>query len=320
MSIILLAFQEGELSSDHLTQIQTLAPDKQLIITQDREHIESILDDIEIAVCSFPQDLVEKASNLRWFQNWHAGADWVLRYPDLNEKDIVITNTSGVHAIPISEHIMAFLLALGRNFPSQMRNQVQHTWAWPGKDTIFELSGKTMLLIGVGAIGSYTARLASSFGMKVIGVRRNPEQAVDGISQMLGQDNFQGALPEANFVVLTLPLTAETKGIIGADELAQMNSSAFIINTGRGPTIDQAALVQALQTGQIAGAGLDVADPEPLPENSPLWDMENVIITAHYSGVTPHYTERALAIFLDNLARYVDGRPLRNVVNKQLGY
>lgn len=320
MSTILLAFKDDEISKEYLNQIQGLAPDKQLLITQDRTQIEAVLDEVEIAVCSFPHDLVEKAPNLRWYQNWYAGVDWVLRYPALIEKEITITNASGVHAVPISEHIMAFLLAMGRGLPHQMRQQVKHEWSGPPRENMFELADKTMLLIGVGAIGSYTAKLASAFGMNVIGIRRNPAQPAENVSQMLGPHQLHEALPQADFVVLTIPLTVETEGLIGEAEFKLMKQSAYIVNVGRGRTIDQTALLKALKTGQIAGAGLDVTDPEPLPMHSQLWDMENVIITAHYSGFTPRYTERAMAIFLDNLERYLAGKPLRNVINKQLGY
>jgi len=129
-----------------------------------------------------------------------------------------------------------------------------------------------------------------------------------------------GLLPEADFVVLTVPLTHETQGMIGERELRAMKPTAYLVNIGRGGTVQERALIRALQEGWIAGAGLDVFETEPLPEDSPLWDMDNVIITAHYAGATPHYNERAMAIFLDNLRRYRAGEPLRNVVDKRLGY
>jgi len=320
MPTILLAFQEGELSAEYLAQIQALVPDKRLCVTQDRAEIEAILDDIEISVCSFPTDLLSKGSNLRWHQAWGAGVDWILRYPKLAESDLIITNASGVHAIPISEHIMAFLLAFARNIPDQIRSQANGKWRSPRWESIFELAGKNMLLIGVGAIGAHTAPIASAFGITVTGIRRNPGKNVPDITTMYGPERLHECLPEADFVVLTVPLTDETRGIIGEEEFRLMKPSAHIINIGRGGTIQQDAMIRALQEGWIAGAGLDVTDPEPLPESSPLWSMENVIITAHYSGRTPNYTERALAIFLDNLERYVTGKPLINVIDKRLGY
>ena len=320
MSTILLAFKEGELSAEHLAQIQTLVPDKRLLVTQDRAEIEAVLDDIEISVCSFPTDLLSQAPNLRWHQAWGAGVDWVLRYPELVEADLIITNASGVHAIPISEHIMAFLLAFARNIPDQVHNQAHGKWRSPRHNSIFELAGKKMLLIGVGAIGAHTAPMAAAFGITVTGIRRNPEKSIPGIAAMYGPERLHECLPNADFVVLTVPLTDETKGMISEAELRLMKPNAYIINIGRGGTIQQNVMIRALQEGWIAGAGLDVTDPEPLPESSPLWSMENVIITAHYSGRTPNYTERALAIFLDNLERYVAGKPLVNVVDKRLGY
>lgn len=320
MTTILLAFQDGELSTDHLAQIQNIVPNMHLQVTQDRTKIESMLDDLEIAVCGFPHDLLMQAPQLRWFQAWHAGADWVLRYPELIDQDMIITNMSGVHAIPISEHILSFLLAFGRGLPNQIHNQLKQQWRWPDRQLMFELAGKTMLLIGVGAIGTQTAKLASAFGMEVWGVRRHPEITVEGVTRMFGSESLAECLPAADFVVLTIPLTPETDGLIGAAEFRLMKQSAYLINVGRGGTIDQVALIRALQEGQIAGAGLDVTDPEPLPVESPLWSMENVIITAHYSGYTPNYTARAMTILLDNLTRYMAGQPLRNIVDKRLGY
>ena len=320
MSIILLAFQPGELSAEHLAQVKALAPDMTPLVTQDRQQIEAVLDEIEIAVCSFPRDLLAQAANLRWFHNWGAGVDWLPGYPALAERDLIVTNASGVHAIPISEHILAFLLAFGRGLPNQMRRQIDRNWGWPERESVFELAGKTMLVIGLGAIGTHTARLASALGMRVWGIRRHSDRPVDGVEALYGPDKLHECLPGADFVVLTVPLTVETVGMIGEAELCLMKPSAYLVNIGRGATVREEALVRALQGGWIAGAGLDVVETEPLPESSPLWGMENVIITAHYAGFTPAYTERGMAIFLDNLKRYQSGQPLRNVVDKRLGY
>jgi len=171
----------------------------------------------------------------------------------------------------------------------------------------------------VGAIGHRTARLAASLEMHVIGLRRDPERQVQGIERMVGPDDLDAVLPEADLVVLTVPLTPETRHLIGARQFALMKPTASIYNIGRGGTIDQEALIEALRSGQIAGAGLDVTDPEPLPAESPLWDLDNVLITGHYSGSTPAYDERALAIFEENLGRYARGEPLRNRLDLTLG-
>jgi phosphoglycerate dehydrogenase-like enzyme len=151
-------------------------------------------------------------------------------------------------------------------------------------------------------------------------VRRNRSIGVPGVERIVGPDHLRGLLPAADFVVLAVPLTPETKRMIGGEEFRLMRRTAYLIDVGRGATVDERSLVRALRQQWIAGAGLDVFETEPLPKDSPLWDMENVIVTAHYSGNTPHYNERAMAVFLDNLQRYQAGEPLRNVVDKRLGY
>jgi len=321
MSTMLLAFEPGTLPEAQLAEAQAAAPEMRVLVTRDREEIVAALDDVEIAVGGFPHDLLAKAPRLRWFQQWGAGADWLLRHPEAVELDFVLTNASGVHAVPISEHILAFLLAFARGLHRSVRAQDRREWSeMNGRGTIFELAGKTMVLIGVGAIGQRTALLASALGMRVWGVRRYPTVPAPGVAAMYGRDQLLDLLPEANFVVLAVPLTHETQGMIGERELRAMKPTSIIVNIGRGGTIQESALIRALEEGWIAGAGLDVFETEPLPAASPLWKMDNVIITSHYAGITPHYHARALEIFLDNLQRYRAGEPLRNVVNKRLGY
>ncbi|RLC82527.1 MAG: D-2-hydroxyacid dehydrogenase [Chloroflexi bacterium] len=321
MRTILFGFEPGTLSEAQLARVQALAPDMRILVTRDRDEIESVLDEIEIAAGGFPRDLLPRACNLRWLQQWGAGADWLLRHSEAVELDFVLTNASGVHPIPISEHILAFLLAFGRGFHRAMRAQARHEWfSYDQQKDLFELVGKTMVLVGVGAIGKRTAQVAAALGIRVLGVRRNPAVGAPGVEAMFGPDQLLDLLPEADFVVLTVPLTHETQGMIGERELRAMKPTAYLVNIGRGGTVQERALIRALQEGWIAGAGLDVFETEPLPEDSPLWDMDNVIITAHYAGATPHYNERAMAIFLDNLRRYRAGEPLRNVVDKRLGY
>lgn len=319
---ILLAFEPDALSEAQLDQVRAAAPaGRHILVTHHREEIEKVLDEVEIAAGDFPRDLFPEAPNLRWFQQWGAGADWLLRYPEVADSDFVLTNASGVHPIPISEHIVAFLLAFARGLHQAVRAQERREWTPHGEQKgIFELAGKTMLLVGIGAIGERTAKLAAGLEMRVLGVRREPAVDAPGVEAMFGPDHLLGLLPEADFVVLTVPLTHETRGIIGGRELRAMKPTAYVVNIGRGGTVEEGALIQALQEGWIAGAGLDVFETEPLLEDSPLWGMDNVIITPHYSGLTPHYHERALAIFLGNLRRYRDSEPLRNVVDKHLGY
>jgi phosphoglycerate dehydrogenase-like enzyme len=320
MRTILIDLEPDRLSDDQLEQIRTAAPDMRVLWTSDAGQIEAALDDIEIAVGGFPHRLLPRAHNLCWMQQWGAGADWLLRVPEAAEMDFVLTSASGVHAIPISEQILAYLLAFARGLHRAICAQVRHEWHRETKGTLFELDSKTLLLVGVGAIGGRTAEVAAALGMRVLGVRRDPSLGAPGVEAMYSSEQLLDILPEADFVVITAPLTHETRGLIGERELLAMKSTAYIVNIGRGGTIQEDVLIHALQKGWIAGAGMDVFATEPLPEDSPLWNMENVIITGHYAGMTPRYDERALTIFLDNLQRYRAGQPFRNVVNKRLGY
>jgi phosphoglycerate dehydrogenase-like enzyme len=317
---ILIVLNPDSVSKQALERIHSVAPNAHLVITDRAEEIEPLLDQVEVAAGDFSSGWIERAPRLRWCQQWGAGVDWLLHHPEIAMRDFILTNASGVHAIPISEHILAFLLAFARCLPAAIRAQEQHNWGKADHPPVFELAGKTMLLVGVGAIGQRTAQLASALGMRVLGIRHNPSKNAPGIERMFGPGELESVLPNADFLVLTIPLTQQTRGLIGAQAFARMKPSAYLINIGRGGTVDEPALIHALQTGQIAGAGLDVFTAEPLPPDSPLWDMQNVIITAHYSGNTPYYDERALDLFIDNLQRYMNGRQMRNVVDKKRGY
>ena len=318
---LLLVFEPDTLSADQIAHIDELAPDHlTVLVTQDQDEIESVLDQVEIAVGGFPRKLIPGAENLRWFQLWSAGADWLQDHPAAAERDFILTSASGVHPIQITEHIFAFLLSFARGVPQALRAQQDHQWRHLSAADVFELAGKRMVLVGVGAIGARTAEVARAMGMSVVGVKRDPSESIPGIETMVGPDQLLGVLPEADVVVLTVPYTAETEHMIDERALRAMKPAAYLINIGRGQTVDESALVRALEEGWIAGAGLDVFAEEPLPEDSPLWDIENVIITGHYAGISPHYDERAMAILLENLERYREGQPLKNVVDKRLGY
>jgi phosphoglycerate dehydrogenase-like enzyme len=319
MSVLLVCLSAERLPDSELAQLRAAVPDMRVQMTTERAEIEKVLNEVEIAV-SFPHDLLARAPRLRWVQEWGAGVDWLLQHPEVAELDFTLTNASGVHAIPISEQILAYLLAFARGLPAAVRAQDRHAWQPAKRDTLFELAGKTMLLVGVGAIGERTAVIAAALGMRVLGIRRNPAGDLPGVEAIYGPDRLYDLLPEADVVVLTVPLSHATQGMIGERELRAMKPSSYLINIGRGGTIQQPALIQALSEGWIAGAGLDVFDQEPLPATSPLWGLDNVILTAHYAGLTPAYDQRALAILLDNLKRYRAGEPLKNVVDKAAGY
>jgi phosphoglycerate dehydrogenase-like enzyme len=327
--ILLLAIPQRLLTESDLAAVQANAGDLTVLATVDEAEIEAQLSEIEVACFRFPRRLLARAPRLRWFQQWGAGADWLLREPEIQAHPFVLTNASGVHPVQISEHILATMLAMARKLPTAVRAQLQGAWTLDDRQLnentqvrheVFELAGKTALLVGVGAIGARTARLCAALEMVVWGVRRNPNRPVNHVTRLVGPDRLHDLLPQADFVILTAPLTPETRHLIDAAALARMKPDSFLVNIGRGALVDEPALIAALQAGTIAGAALDVFETEPLPAASPLWQMDNVLITPHESGASPHYHERAMGIFLDNLQRYTAGEPLRNVVDKQLAY
>jgi D-2-hydroxyacid dehydrogenase (NADP+) len=263
---------------------------------------------------------LNEAGKLRWIQTAGAGVEWLLVPEIVARHGLTITNASGVHGDQIAEHVFALMLALARRLPLALAQQREQRWdSAPFIRDVPLLAGATLGILGVGAIGERVAELGAAFRMRVIGLRRGTEP-VPHVERMYGPEQLRELLGEAHYVVNALPLTAATRGLIGAAELENMRRDAVLINIGRGGTVQTDALLAALQAGRIAGAGLDVTDPEPLPPEHPLWRSERVIITPHFSGGRPGYFEHVADIFLDNLRRYRAGEALRNVVDRAAGY
>jgi len=256
------------------------------------------------------------APALRWHHAPHAGVNHVLT-PTYLERDIILTNGAGVFAIPIAEFVMTFMLSHAKQLRDLYSLQAGHQWKRGFQ--IQELLDATLLIIGAGGIGQEIATRAKAFGMRVFGSRRHPEP-LPNFDRVVGADEWQSLLGEADYVVIATPLTPETKGMIDADALRLMLPHAYLINIARGAVVDESALLTALREGWIAGAGLDTFITEPLPPESPFWSLPNVFITPHCSGHAPKVKQRTLLLFFDNLARYREGKPLRNVVDKKAGY
>ncbi|SEN07637.1 D-2-hydroxyacid dehydrogenase [Paenibacillus sp. OV219] len=254
---------------------------------------------------------------LKWVQNLGAGVDHI-PLDRIKERGITLTNASGVHPYQISESIFAMLLSLTRQVHAYVRNQ--QSGVWRSEPGMGEAHHKTIAILGVGAIGLETAKIAKAFSMNVLGIRKSGEPA-DLVDRMYTMDELHDVLAQSDYVVNCLPLTSDTRHLIGGAEFAAMKDTACYINIGRGATTDTAALIEALQNGIIAGAGLDVFEQEPLPEDHPLWKMEQVIVTPHIAGDTASYMDRALEIILDNLAHYSEhGSVVRNIVDLQAQY
>jgi D-2-hydroxyacid dehydrogenase (NADP+) len=265
-----------------------------------------------------PEKLTDVAPRLKWIQLTSAGADRLLGSGFI-EQGITVTTVSGLHATPIGEFVISAILMFAKGAPSYMRAQLQHQWA---RFAPSELYGKTIGIVGMGHIGMEAGRLAKAFGCRVIGTRRSAttSHATPEADEIMPASELHRLLGESDYVVLSMPLTAETRGMIGEAELRAMKPSAVLVNIARGAVVVEEALVRALREGWIAGAALDVFEREPLPADSPFWDMENVLLTPHISGGTEVYNQRAVAIFADNLRRYLTGEPLLNVVDPARGY
>lgn len=263
------------------------------------------------------------ARRLRWIHSASAGIEESL-YPELVASAVVLTNSTGLHAICIPEHVVGQMLVLARNFHEAVRLQARGEWnrfaVIAHQGGLRELHGSTLAILGAGPIGANLARLAAALGMRVRVMRRDAGRPVEHAEAVVAPADLHALLAWADFVVLAVPLTEETRGLIGAAELRAMRSGAYLINVARGEVVDEAELVRCLRSGAIAGAALDVFDEEPLPPDSPLWGLSNALLTPHISGYTATYFDRMLALFEDNLGRFLAGQPLRNVVDKRLGY
>lgn len=281
--------------------------------------------DIFVGYSLRPQQFAH-ARKLKWLHATAAGVAQLM-YPELRASGIEVTNIRGVHAVPMAEHVLGVVLALARRFPETFRQQAAHHWAqqdlWDAPVRPRELAGQVLLLVGFGAIGREVARRARPFGMKIWAVTRSgrvAEEFGNLADRVFGSTQLDEALPNADFVVLAAPETPETFHLIDARRLAVMKREAYLINVARGSLVDEAALIDALGRGVIAGAALDVVEQEPLPPSSPLWALENCFITPHTSGVTDFYWERQTALLLENLDRWFSGRELVNRVDLTRGY
>ncbi|MFN8640575.1 MAG: D-2-hydroxyacid dehydrogenase [Candidatus Binatia bacterium] len=320
----------------HLKEVRWALPDDRLDAWRRRFpglEVVSVEDDADLAAAiaeadafvgwRLPPEAFVQARRLRWLHSASAGIEESL-FPALVDSDVVLTNSTGLHAICIPEHILGQMLVLARNFHEAVRLQSHGEWnryaVIAHQGGMRELHGAHLAILGAGPIGANLARLAAAMGMRVRVLRRDAGRPVEHAEAVVPPADLHALLAWADFVVLAVPLTAETRGMIGAAELRAMRSSAYLINVARGEVVDEAELVRCLRAGAIAGAALDVFGEEPLPAGHPLWGLPNALLTPHVSGYTSTYFERMLALFEDNLSRFLTGQPLRNVVDKRLGY
>ena len=239
--------------------------------------------------------------------------------------DVLLTNASDVHGPVVAEHVIALIFALAKNIPAAVRFQQKHVWgqkiSWLAGQRPHELAGATLGLIGLGSIGRAVAKHAAALGMEVIAARQHPEHAKpESVHEVLPSSRLDELFSRSDYVVLAAPVTQSTQKMIGRPQLAKMKPDACLINVSRGALIDEPALIETLRERKIRGAALDVFEKEPLPPDSPLWDLENLLITPHTAGMTEKLWERQYALFSENLRRYLDRKPLLALVDKQSGY
>ena len=284
------------------------------------------LADADVVVAQdLSDDQLAHARRVRWLSSVAAGLEGIVT-PALLARGVAITNASGVHGPNIAEHVLAMMLMFTRGMPKLFRAQLARRWErnqTSRSEAFEELTGKTLLIVGLGRIGEAIALRARPFGMRIVALKRDPSTRHDAgvaVDELLPLDALDDALGRADHVCLTVPLTPASHHLMNAGRIARLRASAYIYNVSRGAVIDEAALVDALRAGKLAGAGLDVFEEEPLPEASPLWDLQNVILTPHLSGLTPLYYQRTAALFADNLDRFLAGRPLANRFDPARGY
>ncbi|MGA7382810.1 MAG: D-2-hydroxyacid dehydrogenase [Terriglobales bacterium] len=306
-------------------KLQADFPQVEVVHFASYDGIEPHLRDAEIIVTwSLRPEQFTLAKRLRWIHS-PAAAVHQLMFPELVHSDVVLTNAREVHGPVVAEHVIALIFALAKQIPQAVRLQGKHVWGqeimWHGSPRPREIAGATLGLVGVGSIGREVAKRAAGLGMRIIATRENPEKGrPDGVEQVYASGEINTLLEHSDYVVLAAPTTPATTQLINAERLAHMKSDAFLINVGRGPLVDEAALAVALRGKKIGGAALDVFDQEPLPPESPLWDLENLLLTPHSAGLTDRLWERHYALISENLRRYLAHQPLLALVDKTKGY
>jgi phosphoglycerate dehydrogenase-like enzyme len=279
---------------------------------------EQLLPRAEIIFGAPPVELVPRAPALRWIQLNSAGVPLDLCNA-LRGRDVKLTNLAGLYGPTIAEHTLGLMLMVARNLHRAMRQQHERLWQRDLRESMVDLSGKTAAIVGVGNIGQNIARLCQAFGMHVRGCRRTP-RATPCVDQLYAPPQLREMIADADFVIVAAPLTRETDGMLGEAEFSAMKRGVFFINISRGRIAREVALLDALRSGQVAGAGLDVFAVEPLPRDHPFWDMPQVVITPHYSGETVNMSTQSSELFLRNLRAYLEGRPFGHVVDIARGY
>jgi D-2-hydroxyacid dehydrogenase (NADP+) len=295
----------------------------EFLYSENKEHLAKLIGEAEILVTlSVKKEIFLQAEKLKWIHLGVAGVDKTL-FPELLQSQVLVTSSKGIHQETMSEHVMGLILAFAKQIGTSIKAQTKRKWLQKELiDKRFNLNEKVLGIVGLGNIGLELARKAKAFDMRVVALKNTVKRGekYKYVNLLWGKEKLKELLSQSDFVVLLLPLTKETYYLIGKKELGWMKREAYLINVARGAVINEEDLISAIKNGSIKGAGLDVFEKEPLDQNSPLYDFENVIITPHIAGSMPDYYKRVGEIFKKNLIRYLSGKPLLNLVDKKLGY
>ena len=297
-------------------QVRQAAPGAEVVMAA-MDEAPAVVGDADVIFGMYTEEIIRAARQVSWIQTTSAGMDMLMDIPGVREADFRLSNASGLHALQVAEHAWALTSALFRGLHVTVRNQLAHEWKGA---PIRDLYGATAGIVGFGGIGRRYARLARGFDMRILAVDVQQSEVPDYVEALWATDRLEALLAESDVVFIACPCTPQTERLIDARAFRMMKNSAFLVNTARGPIVDEAALIDALMSGEIAGAGLDVFETEPLPETSPLWEMENVIITTHSAGVSSYRPQRTVDFFCENLRRFLAGKPLLNETERELGY
>jgi phosphoglycerate dehydrogenase-like enzyme len=298
-------------------QLRAGMPEREIVVSHRDEELRERIGEIEVLLAFRPpRGMWAGARRLRLIQMMGAGVDALLPAPDLPAQ-VQVANARGLHGVQMSEFALAMMLALAKKIPRALEQQRAHLWKIYGFP---QLAGKTLGILGLGAIGAAVAEKARAFGMRVIGTQREPKPVPNVDLVVSGPEGMTRVLRESEYLVILLPLTPETRGSIGARELDAVKPGAYLVNLARGGIVDEAALLERLRSGRLAGAASDVFAKEPMPESDPLWDAPNLIVTPHIAGLEPEYMKRLMELAVDNVSRLERGESLRNLVDRERGY
>jgi phosphoglycerate dehydrogenase-like enzyme len=305
---------------DELAELNAVAPSVRLVECKNEQEAIAQVVDADASYAFISPAIIRAGKSLRWLQQPSAGVEHLIEIPELLESDIVLTNMQRAYGPEIADQAIGYLLCFTRSLTHFVRTQSQEEWKSSGPEVVLdELAGKTLLVIALGGIGSEIARRAAAFGMRVLATDPKVLERPPFVEELHRPDAFSSLLPRADVVASAVPLTRESRKMIGARQFGMMKPGVILINVSRGGVVDTDALVEALNSKRVAAAGLDVTDPEPLPKGHPLWSR-NVIITPHSAGQSPGGNRRRHDYFRENLRRFAAGEMLLNVVDKKVGY